>query len=180
MQTLRVVIMISWLAFWIYWLASATRAKQSTGTRSGFRISGVSVLAILLLVRILRGGSLEVHSLALGAIGSVMFVCGIALAIWARFHLGSNWGMPMTQKEDPELVTSGPYQMIRNPIYTGLLIAMLGTALVTNLAGLVVVAILSGYFYYSATVEERNLARAFPASYPAYRAGTKKLIPFIL
>jgi Phospholipid methyltransferase len=88
--------------------------------------------------RFSRGfGSLAVDSPVLGAIGAVVFASGIALAIWARVQLGQNWGMPMTQKAEPELVTSGPYRFVRHPIYSGLLAALLGTALVTNLIGLI-------------------------------------------
>ena len=109
-----------------------------------------------------------------------MFASGLALAVWARVDLGRNWGMPMTQKAEPELVTSGPYRFVRHPIYSGLLAAILGTALATNLIGVIIVAILGAYFYYSATVEEKNLTVTFPAAYPAYRASTKMLIPFVL
>jgi protein-S-isoprenylcysteine O-methyltransferase Ste14 len=65
-------------------------------------------------------------------------------------------------------------------LYSGLLLAVLGTALATNLIGLLIVAILGAYFRYSATVEEKNLTATFPTTYPAYRAGTKMLIPFVL
>ena len=109
-----------------------------------------------------------------------MFASGIALAVWARVQLGRNWGMPMTQKAEPELITSGPYRFVRHPIYSGLLAGLLGTALASNLIGLIVVAILGVYFYYSASVEEKNLTATFPAAYPAYRARTKMLIPFVL
>jgi len=123
---------------------------------------------------------LAVHSAILAAVGAVLFVGGIALAVWARLHLGRNWGMPMTQRAEPELVTSGPYRFVRHPIYSGLLTAMLGTVLVNNLLGLIVVAVLTAYFYYCGTVEERNLASTFPAAYPEYRSRTKMLIPFLL
>jgi protein-S-isoprenylcysteine O-methyltransferase Ste14 len=72
------------------------------------------------------------------------------------------------------------YRFVRHPIYSGLLAAVLGTALVTNLIGLIIVAILIGYFYYSASVEEKNLTATFPTAYPAYRAKTKMLIPYLL
>ena len=110
----------------------------------------------------------------------MVFATGIALAIWARVYLGRNWGMPTSQKADPELVTSGPYRFVRHPIYTGILIALLGTALATNLLGLIIVGLLGAYFYYSASVEEKNLTATFPTAYPAYRASTKMLIPFVL
>src|SRR5581483_6731407 len=128
---------------------------------------------------VLRGGGLAVHSLILAAIGAALFACGIALAVWARLHLGRNWGMPMTQRAEPELVTSGHYRFVRHPIYSGLLTAMLGTALVDNLLGLIVVAVLVAYFYYIGTVEERNLSAAFPHAYPEYKSKTKMLIPFL-
>jgi protein-S-isoprenylcysteine O-methyltransferase Ste14 len=95
---------------------------------------------VFVIAVVLRGGGLAVHSLILAVIGAVLFACGIALAVWARLHLGRNWGMPMTQRAEPELVTSGPYRFVRHPIYTGLQAAMLGTALVNNLLGLIVVA----------------------------------------
>jgi protein-S-isoprenylcysteine O-methyltransferase Ste14 len=95
-------------------------------------------------------------------------------------HLGRNWGMPTTQRAEPELVTSGPYRFVRHPIYTGLLTAILGTALVNNLLGLIVVAVLIAYFYYCGIIEERNLTVTFPTAYPEYKSRTKMLIPFLL
>jgi protein-S-isoprenylcysteine O-methyltransferase Ste14 len=176
---LKTAISVAWILFWIYWLAAATRAKGSQGRR--WRpVGGLTLIAVLLIGRLFRTGSLEVHSPVLGALGAAVFVSGLALAIWARVHLGRNWGMPMTERVEPELITSGPYRLIRHPIYTGLLLAVIGTALVTNLIGLAVALALCGVFYYSATVEERNLTAEFPTAYPAYRASTKMLIPFIL
>jgi protein-S-isoprenylcysteine O-methyltransferase Ste14 len=134
----------------------------------------------VVLVRVFRGGSLAVHSVALEAIGAAVFACGIAIAIWARVHLGRNWGMPMTEKAEPELVTSGPYRFVRHPIYSGLLVGVLGTAIATNAIGLIIVVVLGAYLYYAASVEEKNLAAAFPTTYPAYKARTKMLIPFVL
>jgi protein-S-isoprenylcysteine O-methyltransferase Ste14 len=178
-HTLQSVISIVWLAFWAYWLLSAIGVKR--GARTWRRIpGGVIILAVVLLVRVLHGGSLVVDSPILGAIGAAIFASGIALAIWARVHLGRNWGMPMTQKAEPELVTSGPYRFIRHPIYSGLVLGILGTGLATNLIGLIVAAAAGAYFYYSATVEEKNLTTTFPTAYPAYRDRTKMLIPFLL
>lgn len=179
MTTLRTAIAIAWIPFWIYWLAAATRAKESRGRR-WTPIGGLTLIAVLVVARVFRTGGLVVHSPVLGAIGAVVFVSGLGLAIWARIHLGRNWGMPMTERVEPELITSGPYRFIRHPIYTGLLLGVTGTALATNLIGLIVAAVLCGVFYRAASVEERNLIAAFPATYPTYRDSTKMLIPFIL
>jgi protein-S-isoprenylcysteine O-methyltransferase Ste14 len=88
--------------------------------------------------------------------------------------------MPMTLKQEPELVIAGPYRLVRDPIYPGLILAFLGTALTTSLYGLIISALVGGYFYYSATVEERTLAATFPTTYPSYRDSTKMLIPFVI
>ncbi|HET6867096.1 MAG TPA: isoprenylcysteine carboxylmethyltransferase family protein [Solirubrobacteraceae bacterium] len=140
----------------------------------------MTALAVFILVRVFHGGSLAVDSPVLAAIGAVVFASGLALAVWARIHLGRNWGMPMTERVEPELVTSGPYRFVRHPIYSGLLLGVIGTALATDLLGLIVAVVLTAYFYYCASVEERNLTATFPTAYPAYRLATKMLIPFVL
>ncbi len=179
MHTLRAALGIAWIVFLLYWFASALQAKERV--RGQRRLTGLGVaLPVVLLFRVFGHGSLVVHSPVLGALGAGVFACGIALAIWARINLGRNWGMPMTEKVEPELVTSGPYRYVRHPIYSGFLLALLGTALATNLVGLIMFAILGGYFYYAATVEEKNLTATFPTAYPAYRSGTKMLIPFVV
>jgi protein-S-isoprenylcysteine O-methyltransferase Ste14 len=180
MHTLRTAIAVSWAVFWIYWLVSAVGVKRGHGGWRRIPVNGITAVAVFILVRVLRSGSLAVHNPVLGAIGAALFASGIALAVWARFHLGRNWGMPMTEKSEPELVTSGPYRFVRHPIYSGLLLALIGTALAIDLLGMILAVLIAGYFYYCARVEEKNLIRTFPTAYPAYRLGTKMLIPFVL
>jgi protein-S-isoprenylcysteine O-methyltransferase Ste14 len=181
MHALQTAIAVAWAVFWVGWLAAAFGSKKGSGGVRNVPLRGLSAVAIVLLLRVFRGGGgLGVDSLVLGVIGVVVFAAGIALAIWARVQLGRNWGMPTTQKADPELVTSGPYRFVRHPIYSGILTGVLGTALATNLIGLIIVGVLGAYFYYSASVEEKNLTATFPTAYPAYRTSTKMLIPFVL
>src|SRR5580700_1835824 len=106
MHTLKTAIALAWIVFWVYWLASAFGVKEGRASRRRLPLNGLSALAVILLLRVFRGGSFAVDSPVLGAIGAVVFASGIALAVWAPVHIGRNWGMPMTQK--PELVTSGP------------------------------------------------------------------------
>lgn len=180
MHTLNAAIGITWIVFWLFWLLAAFGAKRGTGYWRRVPLGGVTAICAYLFLRVFRGGSLEVHSPVLGAIGAVVFASGLALAVWARLYLGRNWGMPMTQKEEPELVTSGPYRFVRHPIYTGLLLGLVGTALASNPLGLIVSLVVGAYFYYAASVEEKNLGATFPTEYPAYRSRTKKIIPFVL
>ena len=183
MSTLRTSIFVVWGVFWIYWFVSATTAKESS-RRGGWRLRGVSLVIIVVASVVIRrlhsSGGLTIHSPVLEAVGTIVFVSGLAFAVWARIHLGRNWGMPMTERAEPELVTSGPYRYIRHPIYTGILVGLLGTALAINLYYLIAMAVVTGYFVFSANVEERNMTDAFPDQYPEYKAHTKMLLPFVL
>ena len=171
----------AWIVFWVYWLSQAARAKR--GSARWGRFAGVRVLFVLLVLVLVRAGVLRSTSAtddpALWAVGLVLFVGGLALAVWARRYLGTNWGMPMSQKDDAELVTTGPYAKIRHPIYAGLLLALLGTAVAVGWYWLVAFGVLGAYFVYSATVEERDMAKRFPEAYPAYRQETKMLVPYV-
>ena len=178
-MALRTVIFSVWGVFWLFWLLAAFTAKR--GVRTGrLRAPGLLVLVAFLVARLFGTSTLVVHSPVLRIVGTVLFAAGLALALWARIYLGRNWGMPMTKKAEPELVTSGPYRYVRHPIYSGILLALLGTALATNLYLLIALVIAGAYFIYSASVEERLMTDTFPAAYGPYKAATKMLIPFVL
>jgi len=172
-------VFVLWIAFGVYWLVAAFMAKP--GSRGGLaRRPSLLVLIVVVLVRVFKPDTLAIHSPALRVLGVVVTLCGLGLAVWARIYLGRNWGMPMTEKDEPELVTSGPYRFVRHPIYSGLLLGLLGTALAINIYWLIALVVMGAYFIYSATVEERLMTRSFPTAYPSYRARTKMLIPFVL
>jgi protein-S-isoprenylcysteine O-methyltransferase Ste14 len=182
MHVVADIILVGWILFWIYWLAVsfAVKSGRSTwGRFAGCRVALVLIVLLLFRARVFKGQPLT-DNRWLEGVGLAIFVSGLALAVWARLYLGRNWGTPMSVKDEPELVTSGPYARIRHPIYAGLILATVGTALAVSLYWLVTIALVGGYFIYSATVEERNLTSAFPDTYPAYQAATKMLIPFVL
>jgi protein-S-isoprenylcysteine O-methyltransferase Ste14 len=85
----------------------------------------------------------------------------------------------MSEKVDAELVTTGPYRYIRNPIYSGIILATIGTSVAISWYWLVAVVLMGAYFIYSANVEEQTMLRLFPNTYPEYKRSTKMLIPFI-
>jgi protein-S-isoprenylcysteine O-methyltransferase Ste14 len=177
------VIGIGWAVFWIYWIIASVTAKAGR-TRwtqfAGFRVAIILVVLLLLRLRVFKGHQEVTENPWLQGIGLALFVLGLALAVWARLYIGRNWGMPMSQKADPELVTTGPYHRVRHPIYSGIILAMIGTTVAVSLYWLVAVVLLGAYFIYSAVMEERYLAGVFPDTYPPYKRSTKMLIPFIL
>jgi protein-S-isoprenylcysteine O-methyltransferase Ste14 len=180
MSALTTFFAAAWVVFWIYWMVSAARVKKGTRPRLAVVPRLVVIVLVILFNVALKGHRLTVHSQILHVVGLIFLLSGLSLAVWARVYLGRNWGMPMTQKDEPELVTSGPYQLVRHPIYSGLLLAMLGTALALTFYWFIAVVVLGIYFIYSATVEEKIMAASFPTTYQSYRAKTKMLIPFVL
>ena len=178
-----IVIGVVWVAFWFYWLVSAADAKPANRSgRAAFIASRVILVVVIIALsrlHIFRSRP-ALHAPWLLVLGLVLFFAGLGVAVWARLYIGRNWGMPMSQKAAPELVTTGPYSKVRHPIYAGLISAMIGTALALSPLWLIVAAILGGYFIFSATREEKYMTGQFPATYPAYKRSTKMLIPYIL
>jgi protein-S-isoprenylcysteine O-methyltransferase Ste14 len=173
-----------WAVFLVVWAITSFQAKASVrgpidGAGMGPRLV-VLVLAVGLSMAVARGW-LPRAALPYGVriAGLALTILGIGFAIWARFTLGRNWGMPMTLREKPELVTRGPYAVVRHPIYTGVIAGLIGSALAVGVYWFAIVLIASLYFDLSARREERDMAERFPDTYPAYRARTKRLIPFV-
>jgi protein-S-isoprenylcysteine O-methyltransferase Ste14 len=130
----QVVFAIGWAAFWIYWLVAALSMKS--GHVPWSRELRIRALILVLVIVLIRLGAFRNHGINTdpwrGGVGLGLFALGLGFAIWARLHIGRNWGTPMSQKDDPELVTSGPYHLVRHPIYSGILVAGVGTAVALN------------------------------------------------
>ena len=181
-RAVELVFVVGWAVFWLYWLVAAFSMKRGRRPWSReLRIRAIIAVVVILLIRLgaFRGHSLNTDPWRAG-IGLVLFALGLGFAISARLHIGRNWGTPMTQKDEPELVTSGPYHLVRHPIYSGILTAGVGTAVALSWLWLTAVALAGVYFLCSAMVEERYMTDQFPDSYPVYKHSTKMLVPFIL
>ena len=181
MRAVEFVFAVGWTAFWLYWILSAFSTKRGHRRWSReVRIRVVIIVFAILLVRLGVFHGYAVHTSPWRAgVGLVLLGVGLAFAVWARGHLGRNWGTPMTQKEEPELVTSGPYHLVRHPIYSGILVAGVGTAVALSWLWLAAVLLAGVYFIYAATVEERYLTEQFPDDYPTYKRSTKMLVPYV-
>ncbi|HET6275986.1 MAG TPA: isoprenylcysteine carboxylmethyltransferase family protein [Candidatus Cybelea sp.] len=177
-----------WLAFFLFWVVEATRAKRTTRRSvrpTRFRALAIIAIGFLLQVYLAHhygrhaSGLINVNP-SLAIVGAVLCALGLAFAIWARVHLGRNWGMPMSVRENPDLVTSGPYASVRHPIYAGILLAAVGTTVVEQRWWLALLVVFFIYFIYASIVEERAMREQFPVQYPPYVRRTKMLVPFLL
>ncbi len=182
MRVVELVFGVGWAAFWLYWLSAAFSMKRGRVPWSReVRIRALIAVVVIILFRLhaFRGHGVHTDDWR-AALGLGLFALGLAFAVWARLHIGRNWGTPMTQKDEPELVTSGPYRLVRHPIYSGILTAGIGTAVGLSWFWLIAVALAGTYFIYGAFVEERYLTEQFPDAYPSYKRETKMLVPFLL
>ena len=120
-------------------------------------------------------------SLPLAVVGIALEVAGVSFAIWAREHLGRLWSGSVTLKEDHRIVQSGPYQLARHPIYSGILLGMVGVVLGRgDVAGLLAFALFAAGIARKVAIEEALLTGRFGAEYVAYRSKVAAIIPFIL
>ena len=177
-----------WILLGIIWLLGALRVKATERREpmvSRLLHAAFMVAAFVLLydrnlnVELLsRRFVPETGAIAWGGFGLVL--CGASFALWARFYIGTNWSANVTLKQDHELIRSGPYAVVRHPIYSGLLLAILGTAVVIGevrtLIGLVLA--FAGWRI-KAGVEEGFMAARFGEEYTRYRRQVKALIPFV-
>lgn len=182
----RELIGLLWLAWILYWAVSALSAKV-TQRRESRASRAAHVLPLVIGAGLLGwhvwGPWLEQRlwprSLLAYWVGVALLAAGLAFAVWARVHLGRNWSGSITVKEGHELIRSGPYAWVRHPIYTGLITAVLGTAIASGTlrAALGFLIILIALLRKLRT-EERFMQETFPGEYPGYRAAVPALIPF--
>ena len=157
--------------------ASAAKSSESQSSR-GVHVFLVNAAMLLVLIPIRGWGRFEPALPAIMAAGLAIQALGILLAVWARVHLGRNWSGAISIKVEHQLVRSGPYRLLRHPIYTGLLTMYLGTALTTGEWHAALGVALAVFAYWrKIRLEEATMDTAFGAAYETYRRSTWALIP---
>jgi protein-S-isoprenylcysteine O-methyltransferase Ste14 len=176
-----------WATTTIYWIVRAFGNKRTKARRNRL----LRILTFLLLwatfvaIQSHKGLNVPLFPLsdATRLCGVVLCAAGLALAVWARYILGRNWSGFVVVKEDHELIQRGPYTAVRHPLYTGLILALIGTdlALFPTARGLVLIAVWIIAFYIKARSEERILTQEFGEQYARYKQQVKAaLIPYLL
>ena len=178
-----------YLVFIAVWLGMSRRVKAVAERETAFsRLSHYLPLAIaiaLLAAPHVPVPPLNERFLPLTLwpvqLGLALTFAGLAFAIWARMLLGGNWSSDVTLKRDHELIVAGPYAFVRHPIYTGILLALLGTALaVGEWRGLLAVVLAAVAFWQKLRIEETVMRRQFGETYERYAARVPALIPFLV
>jgi protein-S-isoprenylcysteine O-methyltransferase Ste14 len=188
-HVLRALIPALWILWLMYWIVAA-RSTFETARREDFasRLSHHGLLimgGIILGIPHILGAALErrfhgsTPAWRLASAGLVAI--GLAFAVAARLWLGRNWSAEVTIKRGHELVRRGPYAMVRHPIYSGVVLALAGTALaIGNARALIGLTFLVAGFIRKLTIEERFMSQQFGDAYAQYRAQVPAIIPFVI
>ena len=182
MDPFRLVIDLCWAAFVVVWAVSALFVKRTVERSLGWaRLAALGVVvAVYVVARPIAGLRRELWPLTpvVGLVAALLTLLGLAIALWARAALGGNWSGTIAFKQDHELIRRGPYAWVRHPIYTGLLLMTLGTAVEsTRLAGFLFLGVLFVVLVLKARAEEQLMLHHFPDAYADYRRQVKALIP---
>jgi protein-S-isoprenylcysteine O-methyltransferase Ste14 len=177
-----------WILFAVYWVISALKRKK-TKQRESILQRLTYVLPLLLAFLLFSrpeadhgwlGAPFYSQSLAAGWLGVLLTAAGVAIAFWARVHLGTNWSGVVTLKEDHELIRTGPYRTIRHPIYTGILLAVLGSVVALGqVRGVIAFVIIWLSFYIKARREESLLSAEFGSRFVEHQQHTGMFLPRI-
>jgi protein-S-isoprenylcysteine O-methyltransferase Ste14 len=171
---------------WMVGIFRSKRAARRSSLLSRFLLlAPIAIGYTLVALHAIRPGWLNLrfwpHTQAVEAAGLALTVLGCGFAIWARISLGSNWSARPSVKEGHELIVRGPYGLVRHPIYSGLLLALAGSALAVDRSGCILGWILV-FATYAVKIrqEEQLMLQTFPQDYPAYRQRVRALIPYML
>jgi protein-S-isoprenylcysteine O-methyltransferase Ste14 len=180
---------VVWILFLLYWQIKAAKTKATQRLEpAASRILRVFIflIAIILLsttriplrwlyLQLWPAGVLPFWS------GAAVTIAGLLFAVWAREHLGSNWSRSVTIKQGHELITSGPYAVVRHPIYTGILTGFLGMAIaISQVRGLIVFVLIFLALWIKLRMEEQWMRSEFGETYATYARATAALVPYVL
>jgi len=179
-----------WMTVGVVWLVAALAAKRTARTQSStsrvLHFCLVFTAFFLLFGRIawpswLRWRFVSEQSMAGAWIGLTLTAAGVAFAIAARFWIGTNWSARVTIKEDHQLIQNGPYALVRHPMYSGFILAFLGTAIVYGeIRGLLGLALSALGWVLKLRTEEALLSEQFGSAYLDYKHRVKALVPFLV
>jgi len=180
---------VFWIAFLVYWRIKAATAKTNERLEpAGSRI--LRLLIFVIVIVLFSTTRIPLHWLYLQLwpaglwpfwLGAAVMIAGLLFAVWAREHLGGNWSSEVTIKQGHELITTGPYAIVRHPIYTGMLAGLVGSAIaLSEVRGFVACALVFLILWPKLRLEEEWMRSQFGEAYAAYASRTRALVPYLL
>jgi protein-S-isoprenylcysteine O-methyltransferase Ste14 len=191
MTILEKIVVYSWLAFIVFWAVSATFVKKTVERQGLLHRLQYAIPLFIGVLLLFKGYTHSSYPWGLGTVfipstlpvvgvGVVILLFGLFMTIWARVYIGTNWNGGVVLKEKHTLIVNGPYNLVRHPIYTGLIMMFFGSALTLGTVEAflgVLLVVLSCLIKLSQ--EEDLMKRQFPSEYHTYKMHVKKLIPFV-
>lgn len=180
---------IVWIVFFLYWQVmsadvKATRKIEPAASRVARATLFLLAIVLMTFDRIpvpWLYRQLYPQSLLAFWVGAGITIAGLVFAVWARLHIGRNWSRSVTLKEDHELITSGPYRLVRHPIYTGILTGIVGSAIaLAQVRGVIGFGMIAILMWMKLRREERFMREHFGERYNAYAQRVAALVPFLL
>ena len=179
---------VVWIVFFLYWQIKAVNTK--TTQRLEPAASRILRLFIFLIAIVLLSTTriplpwlyLQLWPAGLWPfwLGAAVTIVGLLFAVWAREHLGRNWSRSVTIKQDHELIATGPYAVVRHPIYTGILTGFLGMAIaISQVRGLIVFVLIFLALWLKLRMEEQWMRSQFGETYATYAHQTAALVPYL-
>jgi protein-S-isoprenylcysteine O-methyltransferase Ste14 len=179
---------VMWIAFLIYWQVMAINTKATTQLEPtasrALRVLLFGTAIVLLSFRV-PVAWLHVHlwpsNFDTFWTGAAITIAGLLFCVWARVTLGRNWSRSVTIKQDHELIVSGPYALVRHPIYSGLFLGFIGTLLAMGqVRGVVAFGLIVLALWIKLRLEEKWMRAQFGAKYEAYAGRVKAVVPGVL
>lgn len=180
--------LVVWIVFFLYWQIRAAGTKTTRRLEPGaspvMRPLVFLIVVVLLFTTLVPLPWLYRNLWPSGIwpfwVGAALTSGGLLFAVWAREHLGRNWSRSVSIKQGHELITTGPYALVRHPIYTGILMGFLGTAIATSqIRGLICFALVFLVFWPKLRLEEEWMRSQFGETYATYAHRTAALVPYI-
>jgi protein-S-isoprenylcysteine O-methyltransferase Ste14 len=187
-EQLRQSTSLVWMVLALVWVVSALRTKRtirSQSSASQLLYTAILVAGVYLIFAKQSGipwldRQLFPVTIPIVLTGLLVVLVGVAFSVWARLMLGDNWSNRVTVKENHTLVRGGPYRIVRHPIYSGILLGMLGSALQRGGIRCFAGVLICGFsFWLKTQAEERFMVQSFGEEYLQYRRKVKALAPFI-
>jgi len=177
------IVRLMWMLIMTIWVAAAgesgapVQTKRDRGSDAAVAVVSIGWL-VLLIQNFGDGPQLIPRIMVVRLAGVVITFAGLAFALWARFYLGRNWSAYISFTLDHKLIRTGPYSMVRHPIYSGFMLALIGSVLnFGHLRSFIAAALVIVAFTYKSGVEETFMLEHFGAEYERYQHEVKRLIP---